>query len=215
MNMRLTKYVQSAFTIEDSEGGMHVFDFGSEMSPDVVRRFAGATSVFVSHKHPDHLHPDHVRALASATFAPSDVVVDLEKSDVQASKIMPGDTVARGHIRVTAVHSDHGPNISAPIDNVGFLITSGVARLLFLGDMAVHTPIPPGPYDAMLVPVGGSKVFTPEDAARFIERIEYKGIVIPIHYHGRADRTAGAKFKALADRQADIRVLEVGDYIDL
>lgn len=215
MNMRLTKYFQSAFSVQDGEGGIHLFDFGSEMPADIVRKLAGATSVFVSHKHPDHLHLDHVRELASTTFAPADVVLDLEKGDVPASTMMPGDTVARGGIRVTAVRSDHGPNISAPIDNLGFLIASGPVRILFLGDMAVHTPVPSGPYDAILVPVGGSKVFTPEEAARFIESLEYKGVVIPIHYHGRADRAAGGKFKALADRQADVRVLDVGDYIDL
>jgi hypothetical protein len=109
---------------------------------------------------------------------------------------------------------DNG-EISSPIVNLGFQIEVGEKFLLFLGDIKNYSPLPPKEYSIIFVPVGGSKVFNADQALEFINRINHKALVVPIHYHGRADRSSGLKFKELANPYCEVKVLEVNESLEL
>jgi len=214
-DLKLVKLPQSAFAIRVG-ARTYAFDLGSEVTPHMLQSLGPITALFISHRHPDHLSVDNVRLANARTFGPPDVVRDLEAGGIASTPIAIGETVQVNEIQVSALQSDHGPNISAPIDNLAFLIHVGGKVIYFLGDMAVAPPdLPSGPFDALLIPVGGSKVFSPEEAAAFVDTLESVKKIIPIHYHGRADREAGSKFKAMLSSLVPVEVLEVGAETDL
>lgn len=209
----LTKYVQSAFLVTLKGVHKYAFDFGSEVDEATITAVGDVTAVFISHQHPDHLHIPHLKRLGGTIFGPKDVVSKLGSEGVGATSMRIGEPLEIGPLKVTALNSDHGPNISAPIDNLAFLIKGEGKTILYLGDMSVPTEIPGEHLDLILIPVGGSKVFTPEQALDFIRKLDYHGKVVPVHYHGRADREAGSKFKMIADKSCDVIVCEVGQSV--
>jgi len=212
--LKITKYVQSAFLITIDEVNNYAFDFGSEVDEATLSAVGEVSASFISHQHPDHFHIAHLRKLGGEIFAPQDVVSKLASENIPATALRIGESVTVGPLTVKALNSDHGPNISAPIDNLAFLINGAGKTILYLGDMSVPTALPAEHFDLLLVPVGGSKVFTPEEATSFIRKLDYHGRVIPIHYHGRADRQAGTKFKAIANDICSVLVCEVGESVD-
>lgn len=218
-NVTLYKYYQSAFLLEASDGSRSerfVFDLGSEITPELAASMRPAEAVFISHQHPDHFSIDAIRALsASHAYGPTDVSEKAEQDGISMKVISSGDQITVGNLSVECFTSDHGPNISAPIPNLGFVLRLGGQKIFFAGDMAVASGPQNSGFDVVLVPVGGSKVFTPEAALDYLRLISHRKIVVPIHYHGRADRQAGEKFRELADGYCDVRVLDVGESLQL
>lgn len=195
--MKITFYQQCAFVINTKGGLTAAFDFGYEVPIEVVRTVAPDVC-FCTHLHPDHLHAPYLEAFDAPIYAPHDVLERLDSLAFSKTPIMPGDQVEVGDLGVLAFESDHGPGLSAPIHNVGFALNSGGRRILYLGDMARPSPTPNGPWDAVFVPVGGSKVFSPEAAADFIRQIGHRGLTVPNHYHGRSDPRSGEQFEKIA-----------------
>src|SRR5688572_16641192 len=128
-------------------------------------------------------------AFTVATSAGSSVAVDLGSE--MPPEIIQGLGTLAGVV-ISHKHPDH-----LHIDHLALEFNADGKSLLYLGDIAVATELPSNKWDAVLVPVGGSKVFTPEAALEFISQLDYQGLVVPVHYHGRADRTAGSKFRDL------------------
>ena len=210
--MRITLFHQSAFLLH--EGGTIAVDFGCEVPDEVVAELDVDASI-VTHKHPDHLHLPHLEALGASVFGSQDVVQELEALDVPQTVIRPGDDFMVNGISVIAFDSDHGPNLSSEIDNLGLVFSTEERSLLYLGDMAVPSLVPAEPWDLILAPVGGSKVFTPEAAVEFVADLGHTGRVIPIHFHGRADRTAGEQFRACAAGVCEVELIDVGQTVEV
>ena len=210
--MRLTLFHQSAFVLHG--GGTIAVDLGYEVPGEVVAELAVDASI-VTHKHPDHLHLPHLEALGAPVFGPQDVIQELAALDVPQTEIRPGDIFMVKEISVIAFESDHGPNLSSEIDNLGLVFSTEEKSLLCLGDMAVPSAVPVGPWDLILAPVGGSKVFTPEAAVEFVSGLGHTGRVIPIHFHGRADRTAGEQFRSCAAGVCNVELIDVGQTLEV
>ena len=207
--MQIVMHHQSAFVVR-SEGGIVIaVDFGQEVPADAVAAYKPAAT-FVSHQHPDHFHVPHVLALGAPVYAPADVIAQLNVQSNGLTTIKAGSVVNINDVSVSVFDVDHGPNLSATIDNLGFVFTSRGRRLLFLGDMGAPSEVPQGPWNLVLVPVGGSKVFSPKEAADYVSKVAHNGVTVPVHYHGRADRTSGEKFRTLAGSLCDVKVLTVG-----
>lgn len=213
--MHLTKYLQSAFTLRTRAGAVFGVDFGSETPPDTVLSLGHLTAVFVSHRHPDHLHVEHLRVIGTDVYGPQDVISELNQLAIPTHPLMPGDCITVDGLEVRAYLSNHGPGLSAPIDNLALSFHVDGKHVLYLGDMAVSSPIPDRIWDAVLIPVGGSKVFTPEAALAFITDLGHTGLTIPIHYHGRADRAAGQTFARLASNRCSVRELAAGEAVEV
>jgi L-ascorbate metabolism protein UlaG (beta-lactamase superfamily) len=213
-NVRLQLFQQSAFVVWGSGDRGVAFDLGYEVSSTVVSGLV-VEAVVISHKHPDHLHREHLEALSVPVFGPPDVVKALTDLAAPVNVIRPGDVIQVAGMTISAFAVDHGPNLSAEIDNLGLLIEDGRRRVLFLGDMAAPSKVPAGPWDLMLIPVGASKVFTVEAARDFVEQVGHAGKVAPIHFHGRSDLTCGERFRTLAAPICDACLINVGETVEV
>ena len=212
--IRITKYEQNCITIEIGDTEYYVFDTGSETSMDKLLSFKKATGTFVSHSHPDHFNIGNLKILNCPIYGSKEVFEELKKVNIDAKELFADTQVILGSLQVTPFILDHGV-ISTPIVNFGFLIQTKGKSILFLGDIANPSAIPTSEYDLVFIPVGGSKVFDVTRALEFIKYINYKGTVIPMHYHGRADRSSGNNFKKIAKTICKPLVLDVGESITI
>lgn len=211
---KLTRLQQSGFVL-DTGSERIAFDIPTECPPDTVAKIKPVVAVVATHKHPDHFCPAHLTTLGAPIFAPSDALADIEDLDLPKHPIFEGQTFVIGKTKITTFRCDHGPGLSAPIENLSLLIELASRRIYVVGDMAVASPSPEGTFDVVVVPVGGSKVFTPEQALEFLLKIKHTGLVIPVHYHGRSDRESGKKFASLAENFVKPLVLDVEAELDL
>ncbi len=212
MKITLTKYEQICVTLSTPEG-YYVFDPGSEASIDAILASGKPKAAFVSHSHPDHYNAENLRRLDCPIYGTQEVVDDLSGNGITANRLSPTHNVHLDGLVVTPFPVDHGP-ISAPIENVAFHIHSGTCSILFLGDIKFASTLPESEFDAVLIPVGGSKVFDIDEAVAFARSSSFRGLVIPAHYHGRADRGAGQLF-ATRGAGLNIKVLDVGESVVL
>ncbi|MFA6116362.1 MAG: MBL fold metallo-hydrolase [Sphingomonas sp.] len=212
--MHLHLLHQSAFVLRAAHGGAIAVDLGYEVPAETVAGLS-VEAVLTSHLHPDHFHRPHLDALEVPLFCPEDVAEAIGSPPFRVTKITAGVEFDVAGFSVTPFASDHGPHLSAAIDNLGFAFSSGDKNLLFLGDMAAASSIPPGNWDAILIPVGGSKVFSAEEAAAYIAALGHRGRVVPIHFHGRSDRACGERFALLAADLCDVRLLGVGETMEV
>lgn len=212
--MKLTLFQQSAFVLAPRRGEAVAFDLGREVPAETVDGLRVGAAV-VSHGHPDHFHLEHLMHLGVPIFGAADLEAHMSRGGLAFHALEPGRTRTVGGLRLTAFAVDHGPDISSPLDNLGLMAEADGRRVLFLGDMATPGPIPAPPWDLVLIPVGGSKVFSPEAAADFVEAVRVSGAVVPIHFHGRSDRTSGARFCELVGGRRRARLVGVGQTIEV
>lgn len=212
--MIITKLKQSGFILTLESGSTIGFDLGSETPVDRVAQIAPLSAVFVSHQHGDHLNATNLSAASAPVFAASDILPLLADESLDVKPLSLGEALIIGGCSVTPFVVDHG-QISAPIVNLGFLIEADGQRLLFLGDMAIPGSVPPGPYNAVLIPVGGGKVFAPEEAHNFIQTLGECGWIIPIHFDGNSSIDTARSFEKLASDDWKVRTLEFDDQLTL
>jgi L-ascorbate metabolism protein UlaG (beta-lactamase superfamily) len=79
---------------------------------------------------------------------------------------------------------DHGPNISAPVENLGFLLEVENQTIYFAGDMFYESGIDVSnlEVDTALLPVGTFYTFGPQEAFDFAKKFKKIGKIISIHY---------------------------------
>jgi L-ascorbate metabolism protein UlaG (beta-lactamase superfamily) len=208
----ITKFEQSALVLR-TENTQLAIDFGglTPKLPTITGRVDGA---IVSHVHGDHFNVDHLRSLGAPVWAATEVVQRLGEANILATLLDPGKTVYIGDFKLTPVVVDHG-SISAPIANFGLIIQSNGATIFFTGDMAVPLTFPVAAVDVLIVPVGGGKVFSAEEAANYVAANKHHGRVVPVHYHGQADPASALKFQELVGAGASVAVLEVGESLEV
>jgi L-ascorbate metabolism protein UlaG (beta-lactamase superfamily) len=211
--LKITKYEQNCITIEVG-AETYVLDAGSETSMDKLLSSERPSATFVSHSHPDHFNVDNLKSLSCPIFGSKEVVESLKAKDISATELLPDVTTSIGKINVIPFTVDHG-DISVPIVNLGFHVESHEKSILFLGDIAIPSPIFHSKYDVVLIPVGGGKVFDVDQALEFIKSLQFKGTVIPMHFHGKADREDALRFEKAAIPYCNPAILNVGDSINL
>ena len=211
--IKITKYEQNCITIEIGDTEYYVIDTGSETSMDKLLSIKKATGTFVSHSHPDHFNINNLKTLNCPIYGSKEVFEELKKENIDSKELIIDNKVILGSLQIRPFILDHGI-ISAPIVNLGFHINTKEKSILYLGDIANSSTLPTdSKYDLIFIPVGGSKVFDIHKALDFIKYMNYKGIVIPMHYHGRADRSSGNNFKNIASPFCKPIVLDVGESI--
>ena len=200
-----------------SRGKTLAIDIGTMTSTDTVNAMTAPDAILVSHKHGDHLGLDHLKALGSPIVAPGDVLALLHDG-ARATAIRAGQTLEVADFMVTAVEADHGPKLSAPIENLGFVIRfpSGGPTLYFAGDIARPGTPPEGTFDIVVLPVGGAGfVFDPAEAVAYLEQIGHRGRVIPVHNSGPCDPDAIARFADLAPAHFEVIALAPGEKVEV
>ena len=179
--MDITKYPVSAFTIASRNGTCIAVDFGRDV-PDYVVEGCEVDALVCSHVHPDHCHVAHAEQLGVQTYAAAEAAHAFQAAGIATESLHPGSQFRISGVEFTAFTVDHG-DISAPIVNLGFRIVGDETSVWYAGDIAVDScPRPDGPFDAVLLPIGGFKVFDAERAINYLIDIDHRGIVIPIHF---------------------------------
>ena len=209
-----TRMEQSTLMIE-AMGRALIIDIGTLTPAENLDRLPKLDAALVSHQHGDHFALDHLRAIGAPVYGPADVVMQLYEG-MAATVLRPGETVDVAGFAVTPVLADHGPKLSAPIDNLGFVIRWPGHVLYFAGDIARSGTPPAGPFDTVVVPVGGAGfVFSAAEALEYLDQIGHRGRVIPVHDTGPSDPDAVARFMDLAPGHLEVTSLDIGDSVEV
>jgi L-ascorbate metabolism protein UlaG (beta-lactamase superfamily) len=213
--MKITKYPQSCILFEYKnkriliDPGKFVYE-QADMKPEDWKNI---DILLLTHEHGDHAMPEAIKIIVennNPIILTNKPVHDiLEKEGIDSEILEPGQRKAIGNIRITGIKSKHGPLPSgdtAP-DVIGFLIDD---KLYHPGDTVY---LKEKPYaDVVCVPVCGTVVMDPGQAARFVSEIKPK-LAIPIHYSNPTYPTAtkgfedemsgsGIKIKVLKDKKS-------------
>ena len=179
--MHIIKYAVSAFVIESRDGTRVAVDFGRDV-PDYVVEGCEVDALVCSHAHPDHCHVAHAKRLGARTYAAAEAAQAFQAGGLATESLQPGSRFRISGMEFTAFSVDHG-EISAPIVNLGFQITGDGYSLWYAGDIAVDSfPKPDGPFDVVLLPIGGFKVFDAQGAISYLRDLDHRGLTIPIHF---------------------------------
>ncbi len=185
--MKLTKFEQSGFILETSNGFRLAFDIGNKTP---LEKLQGITvdAMLVSHIHGDHFSLDQIKALSPKKLYLNQECIETLGEEILPSEITQvkvGDEIMIDDIKVQFFNVDHGPNVSAPLqENFGFLITADGKTIYFAGDMFYESGIDVSnlEVDIALLPVGTFYTFRPEEAFTFAEKFKRIGKVTPMHY---------------------------------
>ena len=148
-----------------------------------------ADIVLISHNHFDHLSLDdlkHVIGKKTSVVAAKECVDQLKAAGAAEVKgVAPGDRLAvQGMpVEVLAAYNTNKKFHPKADNKVGFVITINNTRIYHTGDADDIPEMSAAKPDVALVPVSGTYVMTPEEAARAVnERIKPKKLAIPMHY---------------------------------
>ncbi|MDL9944553.1 MBL fold metallo-hydrolase [Gordonia sp. ABSL11-1] len=208
--MKLTRLHQAGFIIESPIGARIGFDFGSGSNLDDISRLK-PDIVFVSHQHPDHFDRDLIDGLAVPVVGPKSLVKQL--AFARHYGLGPCDSFSFADVIVTAIQVNHGP-ISASIEHFGYLLKILNRTIFFMADSKRFVK-PPVAFDTVLIPVGGNKVFTPQEAADYLSSISFAGTIIPIHTEIAAIEGSRSEFIELVGNGQMVFDLQPGQSADI
>ena len=185
--MKLTKFEQSGFILETSKGFLLAFDIGNKTP---VEKLRGVTvdAMLVSHIHGDHFSLEQIKALSPKKLYLNQECIETlgeENLATEITRVKVGDTVTIEDITVQFFNVDHGPNVSAPLqENFGFLIKVDDRTIYFAGDMFYESGIDVSNLDVdiALLPVGTFYTFGPQEAFEFAKKFKKIGKVTSMHY---------------------------------
>ena len=169
-----------------------------------------ADILLVSHEHFDHLSLDDIKKVSSdKTTIVTIPAVKKELSSMKVKEVKavkPGDKVSLGDITVEVVPAynlnkfrEPGKSFHPKEDGkVGFILSIGGVRVYHAGDTDPIPEMRGFKIDVALLPVSGTYVMTPEEAAEATRMIKPK-LAIPMHYGAIVGSEVDAeKFKQLA-----------------
>ena len=185
--MKLTKFEQSGFVLETSKGFRLAFDIGNKTPVEKLRGIT-VDAILVSHIHGDHFSLEQIKALSPKKLYLNQECIETlgeENLATEITRVKVGDTVTIEDITVRFFNVDHGPNVSAPLqENFGFLIKVDDQTIYFAGDMFYESGIDVSNLDVdiALLPVGTFYTFGPQEAFEFAKKFKKIGNVTPMHY---------------------------------
>jgi L-ascorbate metabolism protein UlaG (beta-lactamase superfamily) len=173
----------AGFRIATSAGLVYVDPYRTTSGP-------AAAVILITHGHFDHFSRDDVLRLAgrgTVLVGPSTVTEQLRGKTVS---VAPGDTVDVGALEVHALpayntnklDSEGRPFHVLGSETVGYVIRDGGRRIYHSGDTDVIPEMDEAAgVDVALLPVSGTYVMTPVEAAEAARRIE-PGVAVPMHW---------------------------------
>jgi L-ascorbate metabolism protein UlaG (beta-lactamase superfamily) len=173
----------AGFRIKTSAGWVYVDPYRTAGGP-------AAAVILITHGHFDHFSRDDVLRLAgkgTMLVGPSTVTEQLRGKTVS---IAPGDTVDAGSLEISALpayntnklDSEGRPFHVLGSETVGYVVRDGGRRVYHSGDTDVIPEMDEAAgVDVALLPVSGTYVMTPIEAAEAARRID-PGIAVPMHW---------------------------------
>ncbi len=220
--MKLTKFEQSGFIIETENRFRLAFDIGNKTPIEKLDGIKPVDLMIISHIHGDHFSPVHISALFPKTIilpkechevlypnslglpygAPK--AYKLEADFVMSSE---GLIYENESVKISFFHVDHGPNISMPIDNYGFVIEADEQKIYFAGDMFYPSGVNVSDLevDYVLIPVGGFYTYGPEEAFAFAKQFKTIKNLVPIHEVPKPESVQ--EFVELAGKEFNVVVM--------
>lgn len=171
-----------------------------------------ADIVLISHDHKEHLQPvalDLICDFRTIIFAPRRAAAKIARPGVTVVEV--GDVWTVGPLRMTAVMACNVPEshstrkVHHPGDGVGYLIQSPDWFVYFAGDTdRIPEMKELGSPDLAMLPIGGTFVMDPEEAAQALEWIRPRW-VIPMH----ESKEDPAIFEQIVRSRSDVAVLRL------
>jgi len=199
--MNLTKFEQSGFILETQKGFRVAFDIGNKTPIEKLDTVKPVDAFLVSHIHGDHFDIENIKKLSPKNLYLNHECLEAvgeENLSAKITEVKSGDSFLIDEIKVTYFTVDHGPNISAPVENLGFLLELENQTIYFAGDMFYESGLDVTnlEVDIALVPVGTFYTFGPQQAFDFARKFKRIEKIIAMHYEN-APETRG-KFLELA-----------------
>jgi len=185
--MVLSKFEQSGFILETSGGFRLAFDIGNK-TPVEKLESVNVDAMIVSHIHGDHFYLEQIKKLApKKLYLNAECIETLgeENIDSEIIQIKNGSEINIENINVKFFNVDHGPNVSAPLqENFGFLINVDNQTVYFAGDMFYESgmDVTKLEVDIVLLPVGTFYTFGPQEAFDFAKKFKRIEKIISMHY---------------------------------
>jgi L-ascorbate metabolism protein UlaG (beta-lactamase superfamily) len=188
----------AGFRIKTSAGWFYIDPYRAPEGPS-------AAAILVTHDHFDHFSRDDVLRVAGdgAVFVGPATVTEQLRGNTHS--VTPGDVVDIGSVEVLAVaayntnklDSEGRPFHSRDAGWLGYVIRDAARRIYHSGDTDVIPEMDEAAgVDVALLPVSGTYVMTPSEAAEAARRID-PGVAVPMHWGtvigSRADAEAFVK----------------------
>lgn len=185
--MKITKLEQSGFIVQTDKGFRLAFDIGNKTPIGKLGTVGVIDAFLVSHIHGDHFNIESIQTISPKTLYLNHECIEALGEETLAAKITEvktGDVVAIDEFQVTYFTVDHGPNISVPVENLGFILEVENQKIYFAGDMFYESGIDVSTLevDYALLPVGTFYTFGPDEAFAFAKKFKRIGAIIPMHY---------------------------------
>ncbi|MFH1368824.1 MAG: MBL fold metallo-hydrolase [Elusimicrobiota bacterium] len=145
-----------------------------------------AEIILISHHHFDHCSPDNIRKILSenTTILASRLAAkDLSMFKGRVEIMLPGEKRKLNDTEILAVPAyNTKPNLHPRgNDGLGFIISVNGQKIYHAGDTDLIPEMSNIKCDIALLPVSGTYVMTPEEAADAAAAIK-PGLAIPMHY---------------------------------
>lgn len=185
--MKLTKFEQSGFILETSNGYKLAIDIGTYTPLEKLKNLS-VNAMLISHLHGDHFSVENINKLSPKKLYLSRECVETlgeKKLSSEIVTIKTDDQLAIDTIKVLPFEVNHGPNVKVrPKENFGFIIEADDTRIYFAGDMFYPSGVDVSKLEThiALIPVGTFYTFGPNEALAFIKQFKKIDKVTPMHY---------------------------------
>ncbi len=189
--------------------------------PFKIRGGKPADLVLITHSHFDHLSPDDIQKVTSGdsiAVAPRDCEADLRNLDLKEVKtVAEGERLEVLGVSLKAVPAYNVNKFREPgvpfhprqSEGVGYVFNMSGVTIYHAGDTDFIPEMNELDIDVMLIPVSGTVVMTPEEAAQAAGRIK-PDLAIPMHFGTIiGSRSDAEKFKDLAE--CKVKILDKED----
>ncbi len=189
------------------------------IDPYKLAKPLSADIILISHNHFDHLSEDDLYKITNQNtiiVAPNECISQLSKNkNKKIISILPNDETTINNVKIKAVPAYNidkiNPDTKKPFHpkedgKVGFIVTINGTSIYHTGDSDLIPEMTDLKPDILLVPVSGTYVMTPSEAANAVAKIKPK-LVIPMHYGTIVGSEKDAKeFKRLV-KSCEVQIL--------